>query len=184
VARSRQAPFPFKSEVTVDLIAAAGNKLWRELVGVGGLGAGPIKVNSVQLAFTGLEFGEEGQRNIEGFLTTEKSGKRVREREDGPEGVGSGDDNDDAQRSFVCSRCRKRVSLPHPTVSDQEALEKLKTEHDDFHFARDLVRIKPARAGSDQTQDVLQDKKRRKGKGKAKEGEGEGIAKFFVKLGT
>jgi DNA polymerase eta len=48
------------------VITAAGDKLWKELVGVGD--SPKVKITNVQLAFTGVEALEDGQRNIEGFF--------------------------------------------------------------------------------------------------------------------
>jgi DNA polymerase eta len=64
-ARSKQAPFPFTKKVTVDTIASSGDKLWSQLVGNN---SGPMKVSSIQLAFTGIETQEVGQQNIDGFF--------------------------------------------------------------------------------------------------------------------
>lgn len=89
-SRSKQAPFPFSKNVTVDLIAEFGNRLWRELVGwrnddednvnndhsksrdIGGGGVGKLttmkKVTNVSLTFMGVEMMEVGQKGIEGFF--------------------------------------------------------------------------------------------------------------------
>ncbi|GLB40498.1 putative eta dna polymerase [Lyophyllum shimeji] len=159
-SRSKQAPFPFTREVTVDTIAAAGDKLWKELVG----SELATKVTSVQLAFTGVEGAEAGQRSIEGFLTSAQSAKRQRGDDtdirhvslddsladqgndiatswtNGP----SGDRSSDAHvPSFVCSRCGKKIILPSttaPSVYEEGHLEALRREHDDFHFAQDLAK--------------------------------------------
>ncbi|KAH9847546.1 DNA/RNA polymerase [Lenzites betulinus] len=70
-SRSRQTPFPFTKNVTVDVIASFGDKLWKELVGPGG--AMPFKITSVQLSFSGIGIMEAGQRRIEGFLASHPS---------------------------------------------------------------------------------------------------------------
>ncbi|KAK7024244.1 N-acetyltransferase eso1 [Paramarasmius palmivorus] len=77
--QSKQAPFPFSLEVTVDLIATAGNKLWKDLVGKD---PGPTKVTNVELAFTGIEVAEEGQQSIDGFFSGGQVFKRSREDDD------------------------------------------------------------------------------------------------------
>ena|ERR1700722_17066279 len=155
--RSKQAPFPFKSEVTVDVVASAGDRLWKELVGTGD--DKPIKIRTVQLGFTGLMAAEGGQKTIEGFF---KTGDHKRSREfDGTEDPQSNDtraestatigDLVDGGISFTCPRCSRRISLANNAVpegfqgdsGDIEALEKLKMEHADFHFAQDLARITP-----------------------------------------
>ena len=50
--------------MTVDFVAAAGNKLWKELIGTEVV----MKVTSISLSFTGIEEAEIGQQTIEGFL--------------------------------------------------------------------------------------------------------------------
>ncbi|RDB26370.1 N-acetyltransferase eso1 [Hypsizygus marmoreus] len=154
--RSKQAPFPFTREVTVDTIAAAGDKLWKELVGTSLV----TKVTSVQLAFTGIETAEPGQRSIDGFLHAGSNTKRQRDDENDTQ-FGSVADNNDTvttdnsgqgqssnlrASSFVCTRCDKRISLPSlPTSSlEEEAqLVALRQEHDDFHFAQELAKESP-----------------------------------------
>ncbi|TFK91388.1 DNA/RNA polymerase [Polyporus arcularius HHB13444] len=66
--RSKQTPFPFTKNITVDVIASFGDKLWKELVGTGD--SVPFKITNVQLSFSGIGVMEVGQRTIEGFLTT------------------------------------------------------------------------------------------------------------------
>ncbi|THH26302.1 hypothetical protein EUX98_g7885 [Antrodiella citrinella] len=69
-SRSKQAPFPFSRDITVDLIASAGDKLWKELVGTNDERTTPFKITNVQLSFLGINSMEIGQRNIEGFFPT------------------------------------------------------------------------------------------------------------------
>ncbi|KAI8982702.1 DNA/RNA polymerase [Trametes punicea] len=69
--RSKQTAFPFTRNVTVDVIAGFGDKLWKELVGPGG--STPFKITNVQLSFAGIGTMEAGQRTIEGFLTSRPS---------------------------------------------------------------------------------------------------------------
>lgn len=156
-----------------------------------------MKVTSVQLAFTGLDTAEIGQQSIEGFFKTPnqaQSGtslKRLREDEDDtlpqmtlPEDVG--DDNKattPTAPSFTCTRCGKSIALVAPVgggaVPEEnraQALEKLRVEHNDFHFAQDLVKESnaqtPIRSG--QPSGTKKKKKREKE-------QGQGIAKFFAK---
>ncbi|KAA1467336.1 DNA/RNA polymerase [Dentipellis sp. KUC8613] len=65
--RSRQGPFPFVKDLTVDVIATAGDRLWKELMGDR---KSPFKVTHVALVFTGLEAVENGQQSIDGFFQT------------------------------------------------------------------------------------------------------------------
>jgi DNA polymerase eta len=174
----------------VDVIASAGDRLWKELVGESKI----IKVTSVQLAFTGLETAESGQQSIETFFKTpdrrqqlspnsygEPSLKRVREDDlddalpqmvplEGEEGTSC---TDASSTSFICQRCGKRLYLAESVGIDingdgrVESLQTLRMEHDDFHFAQDLSKT----SDEPQKQDSAKKKKKRK--------EPEGIAKFF-----
>ncbi|KAG7089797.1 hypothetical protein E1B28_011447 [Marasmius oreades] len=145
VTRSKQAPFPFSREVTVDLIANAGNKLWAELVGKD---SGPMKVTNVSLAFTGIEVAEEGQQNIDGFFRADgQFSKRPRESEtDGDSGTNAEPLEGDCTTSFSCSKCRRKISLsPTQTLGasleeKNRALNNLRAEHEDFHFAQAVAR--------------------------------------------
>ncbi|KAL4250808.1 hypothetical protein ABKN59_006011, partial [Abortiporus biennis] len=162
-SRSKQAPFPFTRDFSVDSIAAAGDKLWKELLGTDDRRSLPMKITSVQLSFSGIESMETGQRSIEGFFKPHSSDgrdtphepinlKRKREAVDensipdsneagpsSPPAVSSGDPSS----AFICERCGKRIAVPKAIegVSDDiksEALATLRLEHEDFHFAQDL----------------------------------------------
>lgn len=74
--RSKQSPFPYSRNVTVDLIAVAGDKLWKELVGTDANRASPMKITSVQLSFSGIATMETGQRSIEGFFKERESPRK------------------------------------------------------------------------------------------------------------
>jgi DNA polymerase eta len=190
--RSKQAAFPFTRNLTVDSIASAGDRLWKELVGDSKI----IKVTSVQLAFTGLEATESGQQSIEGFFKTPGRGqaqdpnnggsslKRAREEEDIlPQTIALDGESSTlastgaSSTSFTCPRCGKHVYLAdHSVGKDVEdddrakALTMLRMEHDDFHFAQDLAKT------SDESQKGRQGSSKKK-----KRKEPEGIAKFFSK---
>lgn len=138
--RSKQAPFPFSREITVDLIASAGDKLWKELLGTDESRKTPFKITNVQLSFSGIESMETGQRSIEGFFsngspstTPTKSSRMKRKRKerdndmvdlpflvahsvDEPVTVASSANAKGGSRSnstsFLCDRCKKRISLP------------------------------------------------------------------------
>lgn len=145
--RSKQAPFPFTKDVTVDTIATAGNKLWNELFGH----ETTLNVTKVHLAFTGIEFSETGQQTIEGFLKPSSSRKRAQDEE-------KFDTQDvDARRvadaphenaAYVCPRCGKTFYSPCRTelfllgengAADSDYLSRVKLEHEDYHFAQDLA---------------------------------------------
>jgi len=84
--------------VTVDFIAAAGNKLWKELIGTEVV----MKVTNVSLSFTGIEEAEAGQKSIEGFL------KRRREQIEDDETLELSESPDApvAQSSPLCPEIR------------------------------------------------------------------------------
>jgi DNA polymerase eta len=136
--------------VTVDAIASAGNKLWKELVG----DRESLKVTSVQLAFTGIEFAESGQQTIEEFLRPSSSKKRppdgehVNPREPKTGAVNAETGADDLNATYICPRCGKSFYLPADAsiseegpdgIIDPEYIAKVKLEHEDFHFAQDLA---------------------------------------------
>jgi DNA polymerase eta len=82
VTQRKQAPFPFMRNVTVDIVAAAGDKLWKELVGpLNSTKPLSMKITHVSLSFHGVEAGEVNQQGIEGFLskTPNSPGKRKRQ---------------------------------------------------------------------------------------------------------
>lgn len=194
-ARSKQAAFPFTRNVTVDVIASAGDRLWRDLVGT----STAMKITSVQLAFTGLEAAESNQRSIEGFFKTPDHGqhqgsstnggrslKRSREVEEDilPQmepleiDTMTSTDASPSPTSFDCPRCHKRISLADQFTSNEfehdaraQALIALQVEHNDFHFAQDLSKA------SDQPINVAKVVAKKKKQKK----EPEGIARFFMK---
>ncbi|KAH8100816.1 DNA/RNA polymerase [Cristinia sonorae] len=137
-SRSKQAPFPFSREITVDLVASAGDKLWKDLVGAEGSRKTPFKITNVQLSFSGIESMAPGQRSIEGFFkdshgvgpSTPSKSKRKREdsddestvprNADSPRASSARGDSADTTAlvassslySFVCTQCHKRLTLP------------------------------------------------------------------------
>ncbi|CAL1716039.1 unnamed protein product [Somion occarium] len=202
-SRSKQAPFPFTREPSVDVIAAAGDKLWKELVGTDESRATPMKISSVQLSFTGIDSMETGQRNIEGFFKPRSSDdrlvqavKRKRNSSAGasrPISIARTADGQASKiessrfNSFMCERCGRRVALTdelHSLDDDikQEALASLRVEHDDFHFAQDLAKEShsdsPKRAIRPQSSTSSTAKPPPKKKRKSQE---KGIARFFDK---
>ncbi|KXN91684.1 N-acetyltransferase eso1 [Leucoagaricus sp. SymC.cos] len=179
--QSKQAPFPFVRKVTVDIIANAGNKLWKELVGT----ATTMNVNHVSLSFTGIDIAEQGQKSIEGFLRP-ASANSPKKRPRDEEIHTSGDprtrmiettDQDDAMSdgqtsvhqssnqplSYSCSRCGKAFYIPEGLSGAdddirQEVLSSIRLEHQDFHFAEDLMKgwdRKVSRVFSDQPRQIL-----------------------------
>ncbi|PBL03782.1 DNA/RNA polymerase [Armillaria gallica] len=175
-SRSKQAPFPFIREVTVDVIAAAGDKLWKELVG----NSTSMKVTSVQLAFTGIEIAETGQQSIDGFLKGGPSLKRGRD-DDSPKHVTelTADQSSAAAKqaaAFTCSRCNKDIPFPNTaSVSEDQAdlLATIRMEHSDWHFAQDLAKD-PGNQLRVSLKEPAKKKKRRKESPR-------GIEKFFTR---
>ncbi|KIY66533.1 DNA polymerase eta [Cylindrobasidium torrendii FP15055 ss-10] len=183
-SRSRQAPFPFRRDFDVSYIAGAGNKLWKELVGT----ATTMKVTSVQLAFTGVGAAESGQRSIEGFFKNGSSSSRNDDHVD--EGLTGQVENAPATSSFTCPRCQKELRAT--ALEDAEvnaALEAIKVEHGDWHFAQDLAKedlssterprlsLREPVKGSQ----ALSPPKRKKKRKREDEEPKESIARFFVR---
>ncbi|KAF8442398.1 hypothetical protein L210DRAFT_885977 [Boletus edulis BED1] len=172
-SRSKQSAFPFTHEVTVDVIATAADKLWKELTG----NMKNLKVTAVQLAFTGIETAESGQQSIQGFFKSKEPPrsplKRTRPGNDEipPEAdslqVMTELHESASSTFFLCERCNRTISASEMERGEADhitALAKLRMEHDDFHFAQDLAN------GSD-----IQVPKRKKTT------EPRGIARFFIK---
>ena len=184
-SRSRQSAFPFTHDVTVDVIATAADKLWKELTG----NMKNLNVTSVQLAFTGIETAETGQQSIEGFFKPKEALRSLLKRPRSSSGetplkmhalqVMAEMPGSASSTSFVCERCNKRITVCESEVDDAEAdhaaaLAKLRMEHDDFHFAQDLANGTDGQAPSQ--------RRSRSGPPKRKKTtEPEGIAKFFIK---
>lgn len=137
-------------------------KLFKELSG-----KPPHKISNIGLAFAGLGAGETGQQGIEGFFgsTTSKdpggasssgaedsTSSRKREREgsaripsEAPPSRPDPEPPTTSTTSFQCSRCKKTISVAKSSrmLADEERaalLQKLQSEHDDFHVAQDLAR--------------------------------------------
>lgn len=200
MSQRKQAPFPFLRNVTIDAVASAGDKLWKELVGpLNSTKPLSTKITHVCLSFNGVEAGEVNQRGIEGFLSKAANSSDKRKRQ-----VNSDDEeivetiprpSDVALNPkldidyFICSRCKKRIGLPEEfiaTVTEldtdikEDALGSLRNEHRDFHFAQDLSKMPSddERQGGENSKSIIHPKKKRKNKGGA---EGEGIERFFMK---
>jgi DNA polymerase eta len=135
-ARSKQATFPFTKNVTVDVVAAAGNKLWDELVG-----KTTFSVNNISLAFTGIEVSEVGQQSIAGFLRTSSkpssSGTPTPLKRPVPE-------DDENTHKYHCPECGEMLSVPEELEleeSERQALiTQMRLEHTDGHFAQRLAK--------------------------------------------
>ena len=198
--RSKQAPFPFTRAASMDFICKAAEKLWVELVGTSaeydkskakGL-ATAMKITNVFLGFSGVETMAAGQRRIEGFFSGDsRQGKRKagvgedavcsggpgkRRHTDGCGGSSDLELSPGTSLSFRCPRCNRQIRRAIVDVDEKEAaLNALKMEHDDFHYAQDL-----AREGDGNVSLVSKEGKIRK---KAKT-EAKGIARFFSPMSS
>ncbi|KAI0636227.1 hypothetical protein C8Q77DRAFT_629149 [Trametes polyzona] len=108
--KSKQTPFAFTKNITVDVIASYGDKLWKELVGPGG--TVPFKITNVQLSFSGIGTMEAGQRRIEGFLASRPSNEEQ-----------SVDESADSSSSKPVSKRKRSPSPPsirEPRQSDAQ----------------------------------------------------------------
>ncbi|KAG9315274.1 hypothetical protein JVU11DRAFT_4411 [Chiua virens] len=186
-SRSKQSAFPFTHDVTVDMIAAAADKLWKEVTG----NTQDLNVTAVQLAFTGIETAGIGQQSIEGFFkpTSARRSPVKRPRSSSDTLLPETDSlsvvmevpasGSTSVPSFVCERCNKRIIAEGSGVDDTEieysaVMAKLRMEHDDFHFAQDL-------ANSSDNQVPSQLKPSSRTPKRKKVSEPKGIAKFFTK---
>ncbi|KAF8624512.1 hypothetical protein AX15_005827 [Amanita polypyramis BW_CC] len=171
---SKQAPFPFTREVTVDVVASAGNKLWKELIGDNA----DVHVTYVALGFTGIDIAEVGQQSIESFLRAGKNSKRPRmvdEAENEPRTVETSS-LDLPSISYTCAKCGRTLTvfLDDDMTDNTDPLEIVKREHDDFHFAQELAK--------DLTPLSTKESSPRKRKGtKRRREEPKGIEKFFIR---
>ena len=131
----------------MDTIASTGDKLWKDLVG----SSATLNVTSLQLAFTGINVAEAGQRSIELFLKPDST-KRSREEANAPTDIDAAaflHSNDLLLLDDRCSRCGMifQQSSMKQSLDDQETeLAKTKMEHSDYHFAQDLSAEDPSRS--------------------------------------
>ena len=162
----------------MDTIASLGDKLWKDLVG----NSTTLNVTSLQLAFTGINVAEAGQRSIEVFMKPASS-KRSRDEANAPAHDAAsfvGDDPlsiDDRNSPYSCSRCGKIFHHPNTNQSldDQETeLSKAKMEHSDYHFAQDLTAEGPSRS-------VISASNLKTSKRPKRSTEPKGIERFFRK---
>ncbi|KAF7424266.1 DNA-directed DNA polymerase eta rad30 [Pleurotus ostreatus] len=156
---SKQAPFPFIKDVSVDIIASIADKLWKELMGLEVEGA-PLNIRHMHMSFTGVGTAETGQGSIEGFLKNLSANEDddVLPFTDGtPINPGRNSPDCHTAPSFTCTRCGKTISLE---VNNSDAfndatgatdisrarldwnsrVDNLKREHEDYHYALDLTR--------------------------------------------
>ncbi|KAG8970257.1 DNA-directed DNA polymerase eta rad30 [Tulasnella sp. 419] len=182
--RSRQIPFPFSKSINAELISKPAEKLWKELIGTS-----TYKVHNLALGFSGLGSLESGQQGIEGFFSNRQTvqgdseqskinrgtgAKRKRDEDDGENQVAE-DVDQGSSTSFICQRCKKNIALPTEDFEREDgvrALDLLKMEHQDFHFAQDLSREVVA-------EDDEQPERRKVAKKRKKNGQPKGIAQYF-----
>ncbi|CAK5268628.1 unnamed protein product [Mycena citricolor] len=174
--RSKQAPWPFIRDITVDAIAAVADRLWKELIDP----TVPFEIIGVSLAFSGIEAVEAGLKSIDGFFKGH-SLKRPFEGEplecDNVPDVESKSSRNISKDSstFVCGRCGHRTVLtPSATRTETErqaALDLIQMEHDDFHLALNLSKL----SGEQSSARSEPPKKKQK----KKKDLPQGIARFF-----
>ncbi|KAJ2916605.1 hypothetical protein MD484_g3820, partial [Candolleomyces efflorescens] len=207
--RSKQAPFPFTKDVTVDVIALAGNKLWKELFG----NSTDLKLSTISLSFTGIDVAETGQQTIEGFLRSKPISKRNRqdscerpgdsraeeatatEQSTVAPGAGSNEVDDEnpsrsssrTHPSYTCSRCQKTLRATVSPIHDEDDDEReailatLKLEHEDWHFAQDLAREEISGTNGGNTNRLVAGQQPQGSKPKKRRKEAVGIEKFFAR---
>jgi DNA polymerase eta len=129
------------------VIASAGDKLWKELVG----NDAKMNLTHVALSFTGIDVTEAGQQSIETFLKSGNNDKRPRETDGlGIASIEQGystrvtelSSQDFPSTSYTCAKCGKKLTifLDSDVMDDSDPLEILRTEHEDFHFAQELAK--------------------------------------------
>jgi len=167
------------------VIASAGDKLWKELVGNGA----KMNISHIALGFTGIDVAEAGQQSIENFLKSGNHDKRLREMdgfENGP--VGQADSSlviesttqDLPSITYTCPKCGKKLTvfLDSDVMEDSDPLKMVRMEHEDFHFAQELAKD-PERASKPR------DRSPKKGtthkSAKRRRIEPKGIERFFLK---
>lgn len=171
VTKTRQAPFPFTSNLTAEGILKLGEKILRDFIGERKAGQNTELggCTNLSLQFQSLERQESGQRGIEGFFAGGRSPTKAGKRKAEPPDLLLVDDGDLPQPSkkskpptpvlveesksitskvkFTCPKCSKLIMTVITHDADAEdvksvkadALKRLKDEHADFHFARDLM---------------------------------------------
>jgi DNA polymerase eta len=205
-SRSKQSPFPFTRNVTVDVILGFAERLWKDLVGNGSKqdGSLPFSVTSIALGFSGVEPGEAGQQSIEGFFRPGASTKpqssdghnsealRIHHEKRRLEAEDSESSSLDQKNmaSFVCPRCHKHIEVDIRDDGEEEseqrraqALARLRLEHGDFHMAEDLSKAPDDGdvGGSQGLRVVERETKRKRESNVRKDKPIEGIAKFLVR---
>lgn len=168
-SRSKQAAFPFVRDLSGDIIHGVAMKLWKDLHGtdatraVGGSNTA-MKIINISLAFTGLDAMESGQQGIEHFFRSRDEmayplpgRKRTRETfeatisheaaapkplEAGQQHYSTGSDEMPTRTlTWECPRCRSCVPIiVRPNEVESERVDAIRSEHEDWHFAKDLAR--------------------------------------------
>lgn len=166
----------------MDTIASTGDKLWKDLVG----NSATLNVTALQLAFTGINVAEAGQRSIELFLKPDST-KRSREanaptHNEAAASLHTMHSDDSLLLDDRCSRCGKifQHSSTNQSLDDQETeLAKAKMEHSDYHFAQDLTAEGPSQSAISASKPATSNLK--PSKRPRRSTEPKGIEKFFRK---
>jgi DNA polymerase eta len=159
-------------DLSGDIIYGAAMKLWKELHGTDvtrAAGNTNMKIINISIAFTGLDVMESGQQGIEGFFKsgsemtpTSSSRKRTREafeatnlhevaakqqvetgEQECPTQSEEIDSSSTRTLTWECPRCRSCVPIMvRPNEVENERIDTIRLEHEDWHFAKDLAREK------------------------------------------
>lgn len=167
------------------MVLRSGEKLWKELTAGG---SPSYKIHNLALSFSGLGSLESGQQGIEGFFakpdseSTSDSLARVKRKRNEPNEIIELDDDGEVlfipspPVYFECDRCRKRITGSTGSSKDDRSitLERLKMEHEDFHFAEQLSRQR-----EDEEEGSSGGRSHRSPIKKKKKKDIKGIAKYF-----
>lgn len=168
-------PFPFNPRFDMAYILKYAERLFRTNVGERLDSVGPdTKVGPygvISVCFSQLERIEEGQRGLSTFLSPTKRRRKEQEDEDGVL-VLSSDDEESETVSFYCSSCSRTITSSVEPIEDvkeevETARQRLRDEHADFHFARDLLEKE---RGEDSRRDGVAGRKKVKVKVEVKAG--------------
>lgn len=139
-----------------------------------------MKVTNVFLGFSGVEVMAAGQKSIEGFFAGASASEKRKavmmtaDQESGrskKQAREAGGGRASMVVSYHCERCSRPLREEVQAAEDRDViLERLKTEHNDFHFAQDLAK---------QDGMILPGSGSKSAAKKKSKQESKGIAKFF-----
>lgn len=156
--RSRQAPFPFVSNLRSEDVYKLAEKLWYEACEEIGLGmkstsgsamsdSAPTEIVTISLGFSGIERAETGQKTIEGFFTHKRKRTEQTERDSEASSNLATSSNQRSQVHWICTECGENIEIPVDEETNApldrgaclaEANDRLAIQvqdHRDWHFA-------------------------------------------------